>query len=229
LRSADWSPTRRPNWSSPDSACRRTITAPGAVARVVKVAPGNSTEDSALAISPDPVLAPDAYRQSLLAALGDDDPAEVQLQTPALIRLLVADAGNALRVAPAPGEWSALECIAHLVDGALVVAARSRWIVAEDEPDIVGYDQDLWVSVLRQVDEDPGQLIAVFDALRRWDLALWERTTPEQRARVGVHRERGPESYELTFRLAAGHDRVHLAQAHRALEAARAAGAGAGR
>jgi len=182
-----------------------------------------------LAISPDPVLAPDAYRQSLLAALGGDDPAEVQLQTLALIRLLVADAGDALRVAPAPGEWSALECIAHLVDGALVVAARSRWIVAEDEPDIVGYDQDLWVSVLRQVDEDPGQLIAVFDALRRWDLALWERTTPEQRARVGVHRERGPESYELTFRLAAGHDRVHLAQAHRALEAARAAGAGAGR
>jgi len=77
LRSADWSPTRRPNWSSPDSARRRTIWAPGAVARVVKVAPGNSTEDSALAISPDPVLAPDAYRQSLLAALGDDDPADV--------------------------------------------------------------------------------------------------------------------------------------------------------
>jgi hypothetical protein len=182
-----------------------------------------------LAISPDPVLAPDAYRQSLLAALGDDDPADVQAQTPALLRLLVADAGDALRVAPSPGEWSALECIAHLVDGALVVAGRSRWILAEDEPDIVGYDQDRWVSELGQVGEDPGQLIAVFDALRRWDLALWERTTPEQRARVGVHRERGPESYELTFRLAAGHDRVHLAQARRAIEAARAPGAAAGR
>ena len=109
------------------------------------------------------------------------------------------------------------------------MAGRSRWILAEDEPDIVGYDQDRWVTELGQVGEDPGQLIAVFDALRRWDLALWERTTPEQRARVGVHRERGPESYELTFRLAAGHDRVHLAQARRAIEAARAAGAAAGR
>jgi DinB superfamily len=182
-----------------------------------------------LAISPDPVLAPDAYRQSLLAALADDDPADVQAQTPALLHLLVADAGDALRVAPSPGEWSALECIAHLVDGALVVAGRSRWILAEDEPDIVGFDQDRWVSELGQVGEDPGQPIAVFDALRRWDLALWERTTPEQRVRVGVHRERGPESYELTFRLAAGHDRVHLEQARRAIEAARAAGAGAGR
>jgi hypothetical protein len=34
-----------------------------------------------------------------------------------------------------------------------------------------------------------------------------------------VHAERGPESYELTFRLIAGHDRFHLAQARRALAA----------
>jgi len=40
-----------------------------------------------------------------------------------------------------------------------------------------------------------------------------------------MHRERGPESYDLTFRLAAGHDRVHLAQARRALTAVRAGAA----
>jgi hypothetical protein len=36
-----------------------------------------------------------------------------------------------------------------------------------------------------------------------------------------MHEERGPESFELTFRLAAGHDRFHLAQAERALAAVR--------
>jgi len=174
-----------------------------------------------VAISPDPVLAPDAYRQSLLAALGDDDPAEVQAHTPSLIRLLVADAGDALRVAPAPGEWSALECIAHLVDGALVVAARSRWIVAEDEPDIVGYDQDRWVDALRHRDADPEDLIALFDAIRSSNLRLWAATAVAARSRFGRHRERGPESYEMTVRLAAGHDRFHLAQAERALAAVR--------
>jgi len=175
-----------------------------------------------LAISPDPVLAPDAYRQSLLAALGGDDPAEVQAQTPELIRLLVADAGDALRVAPAPGEWSALECIAHLVDGALVVAARSRWIVAEDEPDIVGYDQALWVAELRHNEDDPALLLTTFEAIRRANLDLWARRPVADRRRVGRHRERGPESYDMTFRLAAGHDRIHLAQARRALDEARA-------
>jgi DinB family protein len=175
-----------------------------------------------VAISPDPVRAPDAYRRSLLDALGDDDPAVAQAETPGLLRALVADAGAALRVAPEPGEWSALECLAHIVDGELVVSGRVRWIAAEDEPDIVGYDQDLWVSRLRQVDEDPETLLTVFEAIRRWNLEQWARSTPEQRARIGVHRERGPESYELTFRLAAGHDRVHLEQARRALAAATA-------
>ena len=176
-----------------------------------------------MTIDLDPVRAPDAYRQSLLAALGDDDPAAVQADTPRLLRALVAEAGDLLRVAAEPGEWSALECLAHIVDGELVMAGRVRWIVAEDEPDIVGYDQDLWVSGLRQVDEDPETLLAVFEAIRRWNLELWARSTPVERVRIGVHRERGPESYELTFRLAAGHDRVHLAQARHALEAARAA------
>jgi len=174
-----------------------------------------------MTIDLDPVSAPNAYRQSLLAALGDDDPAAVQGATPGLVRDLLADAGELVRIEPAPGEWSVVECLAHLTDGELIVAARHRWILAEAEPDIVGYDQALWVSQLGQNQEDPQQLLAVFEALRRWNLDLWARTPESARSRVGIHRERGPESYELTFRLAAGHDRIHLAQARRALEAAR--------
>ena len=168
----------------------------------------------------DPVNAPEAYRQSLLAALGEDDPAVVQAATPGLLRALVREAGDALQVPPEPGEWSVAGCLAHLVDGELIISARSRWILAEDVPDIVGYDQALWVSRLDQEREDPEVLLAVFEALRRWNLQLWARTPVEDRSRIGRHRERGPESYELTFRLAAGHDRVHLDQARRALEAA---------
>jgi hypothetical protein len=170
--------------------------------------------------SPDPVLEADAYRRSLLAALGDDDPATAQAQTPAAIRALVAEAGPALRTRPKPGEWSVLECIGHIVDGELVVAGRYRWILAHDEPEIIGYDQDRWVTRLRHADDDVEDLVGLFEALRAANLGLWSRATAVDRARVGIHRERGPESFELTFRLAAGHDRVHLAQARRALEAA---------
>src|SRR3954453_10090085 len=116
--------------------------------------------------SPDPVSAPDAYRTSLLTALGDEDPAVAQRQTPAVIRALVVEAGELLRVRPEPGEWSVLECIGHIVDSELVAGARERWIVSEDEPPIVGYDQALWVDRLGHNEDDAELLIATFEALR---------------------------------------------------------------
>jgi hypothetical protein len=134
---------------------------------------------------------------------------------------LAEDAGSWLRIRPEPTEWSVQECLAHLADSELVTAARLRWIASEERPDIVGYDQDLWVSGMRQVDEDLVTLLAAFEANRRWNLALWECLPVADRTRFGVHRERGPESIELIVRLAAGHDIVHLSQARRALEAAR--------
>lgn len=168
----------------------------------------------------DPVAEPDAYRRSLLTALGDQDPAAVLREGPQVARSLADSAGLLLRVGPEPGEWSVLECIAHLADSELVTAARLRWIAAEDEPDIVGYDQARWVSAMRQVDEDLDTLVGAFEANRRWNLALWERLPIADRARYGVHRERGRESIELIVRLQAGHDIVHLEQARRALATA---------
>jgi hypothetical protein len=170
---------------------------------------------------PDPVRDALAYQQSLLAALGDDDPAVVQAGTPAAIRALIAEAGADLRTRPAPGEWSVLGCLDHIHDAEIVMAGRYRWALAHDEPEMVGYDQDLWVDRLHDPDEEVDALLSVFEPLRRSNIALWGRTTEEDRRRVAVHRERGPESLDLMFRMLGGHDRVHLAQARRALEAVR--------
>ncbi len=172
--------------------------------------------------SVDPVAQPKAYQEMLLALLGDDDPAEVQAATPAALRRLLEEAGDDLRRRPEPKEWSVYESVAHFADAELVVGGRYRWILAHDQPDILPYDQDLWVDRLHTGDEDPADLLTMFDALRAADLDLWRRTPVKQRARYGIHRERGRESYELTFKLLAGHDRFHLDQARRALAQVRA-------
>jgi hypothetical protein len=177
--------------------------------------------EESFSMSFDPVNQPDAYRRSLLDALGDQDPGTVLAAGPATARALVDEAAGLLRVRPEPGEWSVMECLAHLADSELVTAGRVRWIAAEHEPDIVGYDQDLWVTELRQADEDPSTLLGAFASLRRWNLEFWARLPVANRDRVGFHRERGPESIDLIVRLAAGHDLVHLAQARRALETVR--------
>jgi DinB superfamily len=168
----------------------------------------------------DPVAAPKEYQRLLLSYLGDRDPAEVQAETGPGLRSLVAGAGDRLRARPAGTEWSVIEVLGHILDAELVAAARYRWIIAHDEPALVGYDQDLWVDRLgyRSTGRPP-EMLAVFDALRGWNLDLWARSTPEERARVGVHAERGSETFDLTFRLVSGHDLFHQEQMRGTLEA----------
>jgi DinB superfamily len=177
--------------------------------------------DSALDLHPDPVTEADAYRNMLLGLLGDRDPAEVQAELPDQVAAVLGEAGPDLRTRPAPGEWSVVELLGHLLDAEIVLAGRYRWVLAHDEPPILPYDQDLWVQRLGHQDDDPEESLALLGALRRSNLELWARTPQQDRARVGHHGERGPESFELMFRLLAGHDLFHLGQMRRTLAQAR--------
>jgi hypothetical protein len=166
----------------------------------------------------DPVQDPRGYVEMVLSYLGQDDPAELQARTPDLLSSLIRQGGDRLQVRGAGGEWSALELIGHLTQSEVVASARYRWILAEDDPVLVPYDQELWVERLRTNEADPNELLDLFSTLRRANLGLWERASDSDRARTGQHQERGPESYELLFRLIAGHDRLHYEQALRALQ-----------
>src|SRR5262249_44927825 len=167
--------------------------------------------------SPDPIDDPQGYQRHLLGLLGEDDPATVQAGTADSWRALLEVAGADASVDPDPGEGSVLGCLAHPPEAEIGVSGPVRWILAHDEPPLLGYDQDLWADHLHRPPEDADDLLSVFVPLRDANIALWRRTPAELRQRFGVHAERGPESYELTFRIAAGHDRFHLAQAERAL------------
>jgi hypothetical protein len=166
----------------------------------------------------------DAYRRSVLEALGEDDPLEVQETEVAAWRALIDRAGPDLRTRPGEGQWSVLECLGHMADSELVTSARYRWILAEDQPALQPFDQEAWAARLGHYREDPATLLDLFASLRRANVALWERTPPADRDRVGLHAERGRESFELLFRMQAGHGRVHRAQAERALAEARRKG-----
>jgi hypothetical protein len=163
----------------------------------------------------------EAYRRPILDALGLDDPASVQETEPAQWRRVIEQAGAHLRTRPDDGEWSVIECLGHMTDSELVTSARYRWTLAETEPVLAGYDQTAWVARLGHSTEDPAALLDYFSALRRANVSLWRRTLVTQRGRLSLHAERGPESFELLFRLQAGHGRVHLAQAEHALAIAR--------
>jgi hypothetical protein len=167
----------------------------------------------------DPVQNPQAYQTMLIDLVGEDDPAAVRESTSAALREIIAAAGDRLRARPADGEWSVLELLGHMLDAEIISSARYRWVIAEQRPPLVPYDQDRWVDALAYNDADPAELLATFDALRAANIALWRRSTAAQRARDGLHGERGPESFDLMFRLLAGHSRFHVDQMRRTLDA----------
>jgi len=173
--------------------------------------------------SPDPVTEGRAYQRQLPTLLGNDDPAAVQQSTEAALRSVLKDAGSDLRRRPAPGEWSVVELLGHFADAEIVLAGRYRWAISQDQPPILGYDQDQWVARLHHNDDQPDELLTVFTGLRAANLRLWGRTSADDRRRVAMHAERGPESYELMFRMIAGHDRFHLNQMRQTLRQLREA------
>lgn len=176
-----------------------------------------SEHELALDRKVDPVSNPSEYQDLIAGLVGDRDPADVQSELIEEVRSAVREAGPHLRTRPAPHEWSVVELLGHLVDAEVVCAARYRWILAHDEPQLIGYDQDRWVERMNHQEADPEDLLSVLAALRRSNLNLWFRSSKGERARVGIHAERGSESFDLVFRLIAGHGLYHLAQMRRTL------------
>jgi hypothetical protein len=159
--------------------------------------------------------------RQLVGELGDNDPAASQADSLALWPELVRAAGKLIRVRPAEGEWSAADVLAHLTAVELTNGLRYRAMLVEDVPFLSDYDAAAWTPLLRRSDADMPGLLALFGALRRSNLEMWAQLGEIARARTGIHRECGPETIELRFRMLAGHDRMHLGQAERAIETAR--------
>jgi hypothetical protein len=156
---------------------------------------------------------PDAYIARLLAVLGSRDPVAVLRATPAELRRAIEGLDAATLAQPeAPGLWSIAAVVQHLAHSDLVVGVRLRMMLAHDRPPLAAYDQQAWARELQYDRADAHLALAEFEQLRAGMLRLIESLTPRQRARVGIHSERGPESVEQTIVNQAGHDLVHLNQ-----------------
>src|SRR5262245_3958421 len=96
---------------------------------------------------------------------------------------------------------------------------RTRTVLGDDKPRIVGYDQERWAIAQDHNGREPSELVDTFAALRGLNLSLWKRLTPAHLARTGIHAERGEESLGQMLGLLAGHDLSHIDQIRRYLAA----------
>lgn len=132
---------------------------------------------------------------------------------PVVARALLRGQDDAvLRRRPAPGEWAAIEVIAHMADTDEHALERIRHMRDEDEPLLAAFDPEAlavehaYITIpieptLRRLEDTIAALIADLEAL---DDAGWERT--------GWHEAHGRMSIAVYLAHVAAEDADHLAQ-----------------
>lgn len=166
-------------------------------------------------VGPDPVEDPEGYQKALLDLLGDGEALDILASTAEKIEDMCADLDVAvLQKEPEPGEWSAEGVVAHLLDAEIVYSFRWRMTLAQSGSQFPGYQQDLWTSLAHP---SFPEMLAAFSALRRLNVWLAEETPSSEWDKIGVHSERGPETFDLSLKVVAGHDLAHLKQLEKTL------------
>jgi hypothetical protein len=119
-----------------------------------------------------------------------------------------------------PGEWSPRQVVHHLGDSEMTSAIRIRRMIAEDNPLLQGYDQDLFAGVLFY-DRPIEASLEAFRGARASTVPIFRALSDEQWARTGNHSETGQTSVEDSLKYYAVHAHDHADQIRRARAAAR--------
>jgi DinB family protein len=112
---------------------------------------------------------------------------------------------------PAPNKWSAREIVHHLGDSEMTSAIRLRLLVAVDNPQIVGYDQDQFARRLHY-DRPIESSLEAFKAARRATAELMDAMTEPEWLREGTHTEHGRYSVARWLEIYADHAHKHADQ-----------------
>ena len=125
---------------------------------------------------------------------------------------LAAVPQQALRWRPRAGEWSAHEVVCHCADSEANSYSRIRYVIAEKEPTIVGYDQDNWARVFDYHARPLEPALAVVEAVCASTAAMIRGLPEEMWRRFGHHTERSHYTAEDWLRFNADHLEVHARQ-----------------
>jgi hypothetical protein len=125
----------------------------------------------------------------------------------------------ALQWRPGPGKWSVHEVVVHCADSEVNAHMRLRYLVAEPEPLILGYDQDRWAIEMDYHAHPLEPALATIRAVRANTVLLLGRLTEAQWRKTGRHTEHPVYGVGKWLETYAEHLEVHARQIMRNVEA----------
>jgi hypothetical protein len=119
-------------------------------------------------------------------------------------------AGPELDFAPSEGKWGVRMIVCHLADCEAMNVVRFRQMIAEDNPTLVGFDQDKWAARLDYKRRKISQPLETFRRLRGENYELLKEQPEETFSRGGTHTKRGPMTILDFLRLHTEHVEKHV-------------------
>jgi hypothetical protein len=120
---------------------------------------------------------------------------------------------------PGQGKWSAHEVVVHCADSETNASLRIRYLAAEKDPLIVGYDQEQWARTLDYHQHPADAALLTVEAVRGNTVPLLLRLPESAWSREGRHTESGRYTGETWLNTYAAHVENHARQIERNLEA----------
>lgn len=159
------------------------------------------------------VETPEQYKARLAAYTEGKDPVAMQCEAPRTLAHLIEDVSETtLSLRPHPSKWSVTEILAHMAEDELTSSWRYRQILEHDEPELPGFDQEMWARLGNYGSWKSQEALEMFRLLREANLRMFAQLTPAQWQRHGMHAERGKLTVQELCRHMASHDMNHIDQ-----------------
>lgn len=153
------------------------------------------------------MAAPNPYADDL----GQRDPLTALAETPErLRRLLQSWTDEQFERSYAPGKWSARRILIHLAQSELALTTRARFALTQSSYQAQAFSQDEWLPL--DDGADGRTALDAYTTLRRLNLVMWRKLTPDQLGRRFSHPEYGELTVAWIMAQMAGHDLHHLKQ-----------------
>ena len=129
-----------------------------------------------------------------------------------IARLFGTLPASRLSAAPAEGEWSTTEILAHLRASDDVLAYRAYMILARDNPPLPAFDERRWAEVAGYARLDALDSLQTYARRREELVTLLDGLASEAWARTGQHETRGAVTLLDVLTTLLEHEEEHCAQ-----------------
>jgi uncharacterized damage-inducible protein DinB len=115
--------------------------------------------------------------------------------------------------------WSIKEVVIHLCDAEIVLTHRVKQVISEENPLMIGFDQDLWAARQNYANLDLAVYLEIYRLLRESLVPIFYNLQATDWSRTGLHNQAGTLTLsDLAVKLVS-HTATHLKQIQRIKDA----------